>query len=347
MSEIKDFQHPDSIWTWQSNKRRAKLSLWLPYVSKAEPVARGAWRFTYNGGEVDADLSKLDCVMFYGASGAIPVALIDELAARRVPLLVHRRNIGRPAVFLPAPRADADDILSRQILARANETKRAYVARTLVRERFRAVEDVLPIAGGAYGRLARLRSLKHVRAWEAEHARKYWTRYFAALGCPGLARREKGPVQSALDAGSMFLSGVILRWLLVHRLSPSHGFLHEGTDYMGLVYDLMEPARYMIERAVARAQDKAGEGKGELTGRTLSSLKRSLDTVVYVPATRQFVRRKNLLHGGVLALRAYLNGDMRRFVVPGAGERRGGRPPRITYRLPGDIPGYAGRTPER
>ena len=347
MTEIDQFQHPDSIWTWQSNKRSAKLSLWLPYVSGAEKVARGAWRFTYNGGEIDADLSKLDCVMFYGASGAVPVALIDELAARRVPLLVHRRNIGRPAVFLPAPRADADDILSRQILARSNATKRGYIARTLVRERFRAVDDLLPVAGSAYGRLAQLRNLKQVRVWEAEHARRYWMLYFERLGHPGLARREKGPLQSALDAGSMFLSGVILRWVLVHRLSPSHGFLHEGTDYMGLVYDLMEPARYMIERAAARACEGGGVESGELTKRTLSSLKRSLDTVVYVPATRQFVRRKNLLHGGVLALRAYLNGDMRRFVVPCAGERRGGRAPKVSYRLPGGVPGYAGRVPRR
>lgn len=347
MTETGEYQHPDSIWTWRSNKRGAKLSLWLPYVSAAEKTARRTWRFTYNGGEVDTDLAKVDCIMFYGATGAIPVALIDELAAHRVPLLVHRRNIGRPAVFLPAPRANADDILTRQILTRANETKRSYVARTLVRERFRAVGDVLPVADTAYGRLAQLRNLAHVRIWEAEHARKYWARYFAALGHPGLARREKGPIQSALDAGSMFLSGVILRWVLVHRLSPSHGFLHEGTDYMGLVYDLMEPARYMIERAVARARETAGEEDGELTKQTLSSLKRALDTVVYVPATRQFVRRKNLLHGSVLALRAYLNGDMRRFVVPCAGERRGGRPPKVSYRLPGGVPDYAGRVPER
>ena len=347
MAEIDEFQHPDSIWTWQSNKRGARSSLWLPYLSGAEKVKGRTWRFAYNGGEVEADLSKLDCVMFYGASGAIPVALIDELAAQRVPLLVHRRNIGRPAVFLPAPRVDAEDILTKQILARTNETRRCYIARALIRERFRAVDDVLPIAGTEYGRLARLRQLKRIRAWEAEHARKYWGQYFEALGRPGLSRRETGPAQSALNAGSMFLSGVLLRWILMHRLSPSHGFLHEGSDYMGLVYDLMEPARYLIERAAARSCEGDEEEAGQFAKRTLSRLKRSLDGVVYVPATRQFVRRKNLLHGVVLALRAYLNGDMRRFVVPAAGVRRGGRPPKVSYTLPGGIPDYAGRTEER
>ena len=103
MAEIDEFQHPDSIWTWKSNKRDRKASLWLPYVSRVEKLKKNVWRFTYNGGEVDTDLARLDCVMFYGAAGEIPVALIDELASRRVPLLVHRRNIGRPAIFLPAP----------------------------------------------------------------------------------------------------------------------------------------------------------------------------------------------------------------------------------------------------
>ncbi len=338
MSEMDAFQHPDSIWTWKSNKRNAKSSLWLPYVSRAEKMKGKTWRFTYNGGEVDAELSRLDCVMFYGASGQIPVELIDELAKNRVPLLVHRRNVGRPAVFLPAPKSDAHDILTRQIVARSNRTKRTYVARTLVRARFRAVEETLTIPASAYRRLAQARSLQGIRVWEAEHARRYWGRFFANAGHAGVSRRDKGPLPAALNAGSMFMSGIILRWILLHRLSPSHGFLHQGTDYMGLVYDLMEPSRCMIENALAAAcAHTRGGDAAALTGTTLNCLKKSLDAVVYVPSTRQFVRRKNLLHGAVLALRAYLVGDMARFVIPEPGERRGGRPPKVSYRLPGDV----------
>ena len=336
---MKKFQHPDSIWTWKSNKRKSKSSLWLPYVSHAEKLKGRTWRFAYKGGQVDADLSQLDCIMFYGASGEIPVTLIDELATNRVPLLVHRRNIGRPAVFLPAPKSDADDILTRQIVARTNRTKRSYIARTLVRARFRAVEETVRIPVSEYRRLAQARNLERVRIWEAEHSRKYWPRFFANAGHAGVLRRDKGPLPAALNAGSMFLSGIILRWILLHRLSPSHGFLHQGTDYMGLVYDLMEPSRYLIERALAEACSRMRGGDHDaLTGTTLNLLKKSLDAVIYVPSTRQCVRQKNLLHGAVLALRAYLCGDMRRLVIPEPGERRGGRPPKVSYRLPGDIP---------
>ena len=170
-------------------------------------------------------------------------------------------------------------------MARTHGPKRAYIAQTLVRERFRGIADTFPLPDTAYRRLARTRTLGQVRLWEAEHSRRYWRRCFAGLGHPDVTRREKGP----LPARSMFLSGILLRWLLIHRLSPSHGFLHEGTDYMGLIYDLMEPARYMIEEALAAAckVHSPGSDTDSLTKATLSGLKHGLEKVVYVPATRQ------------------------------------------------------------
>ena len=111
---------------------------------------------------------------------------------------------------------------------------------------------------------------------------------------------------------------------------------------MGLIYDLMEPSRHLIEQAVSKALERTASNSEELTKSTLSILKQSLDTIVYVPTTRQHVRQKNLLHGNVLALRAYLIGDMKRFVIPCAGQRKGGRPPKISYTMPGNIPDYKG-----
>ena len=337
MVEITEYQHPDSIWTWKSNRKARRATVWLPYVSHVEKRKGHKWYFKFNGGEVETELSKVECLMFYGATGVIPVALIDELAMRRIPLLVHRRNIGRPAVFLPAPSVDSEDILTKQIVARNNETRRAYLARTLIRERFKAVQDTMPISGSVYRRLARARDLKEIRAWEAVQSKRYWRVLFANVGYPDISRRGKGPVPSALNAGSMFLSGILLRWILIHRLSPSHGFLHQGTDYAALVYDLIEPGRYIIERALAEAclRVQADDGK-RLTQTTLSIMKSILEEAVYVPATRQVVRRKNLIHGYVLALRAYLAADMRRFVVPAPGPRTGGRPLKVSFRLPGD-----------
>jgi len=64
-------------------------------------------------------------------------------------------------------------------------------------------------------------------------------------------------------------------------------------------------------------------------------MKSSLDEVVFVPSHRTHVRRKNLLHGAVLSLRSYLLGDTKRLVLPTEGEKIGGRPPKMSYKLPG------------
>ncbi|MDY6394762.1 MAG: CRISPR-associated endonuclease Cas1, partial [Bacteroidales bacterium] len=142
---------------------------------------------------------------------------------------------------------------------------------------------------------------------------------------------------AALDAGSKFIYGILLRWILFHKLSPCHAYLHEPTDYPSLVYDLIEPYRYMIEQAVFScyiADNKVDEKT--LVAKSLEMLKSILDETIYVPASRQYVKRKNLLHGIVLALRSYLLGESKRFVIPVEGDKKGGRPPKIAYRLPGE-----------
>lgn len=331
-------QHPDFIWTWKSNARGAKISLWLPYFSNVEKVPRSKlWRVAYNGGNLSVDLTKVDFIMFYGVSGELPLEFLDALSQHKIPFMIHRRNQVHPYIFFPSDGSDHEDVLTRQIMVREHVQKKTYVARTLIHHRLEKFETLIPISGSAYRKLQQAGSVAAVRQIEAQVTARFWDVWFARLGVDA-NRRDDGVVSSALDAGSKFLFGVILRWVLFHKLSPCHGFLHEPTGYPSLVYDLMEPYRYMIEDAVARAytilDDKANEKK--LVATSLNELKRELDVVVYVPATRQYVRRKNLLHGVVLALRAYLLNESLRLVIPTEGLKKGGRPPKIGYRLPGE-----------
>ena len=331
-------QHPDSIWTWKSNRRRGKASIWIPYLQDIKKMTGDKWKLTYNGGEVTIAPRHVDSIMFYGASGSLPTAFIDEMAQKRVSLLIHRRNLTIPICFLPGQRSDDADILTKQILFRENNTRRCYIARTLMRPRFDAVSHFVPVPEKERAALAKMRSIEKIRGWEATKARRYWTRYFKELGFPDAKRRTESPLASALNAGSMFMTGILLRWVHVHKLSPAHGYLHVRTEYMSLVYDLLEPYRYIIEEAVRRAALNGSEKEIDtLTAKTMENIKRLLDETVYVPATRQRVRRKNLLHGVVLALRAYLIGDMKRLVVPVEGQPIGGRPIKISYTLPGGI----------
>ncbi len=333
--EMDRFQHPDSIWTWKSNQRGSRASLWIPYLDEIKKIRGSRWQLTYNGGEVEVDLKKIDTIMLYGASGSIPVRFLDELGIYRVPMLVHRRNMDAPAVWLPAPRPDADDVMGKQVLSRMNAIRSSYIARCLVRARFKAVNHRLSVAPMVWQRFNRLRQVDAVRQFEARWAKRYWKQYFDELGAPDLHRRDDNPISAALNACSFFLYGIGLRWVLVHRLSPQHGFLHRPTTYPSLIYDLIEPYRYVSEQAVECAVTDLGPASDELTESALTHIRRLMETTVYVPTTRQYVRRKNLLHGSVLALRAWLLGDMPRFVIPEEGSKIGGRPVKVSYTLPG------------
>lgn len=332
--EIDQFQHPDSIWTWKSNRRGQKASLWIPYLDEVEKLKGSRWRLSYNGGELEVDLKEIDTIMLYGSSGNLPVLFLDQLGIHHIPMIVHRRNMDAPALVLPSPRPDAKDVLGKQVLFRANRIKSAYVARTLIRARFRAVSEDISLSERAWIRFNRIRNVDQIRNMEAQWARRYWKRYYIRVGYPENHRREDNPVSLALNACSFFLYGVALRWILVHRLSPQHGFLHRPTDYPSLVYDLIEPYRYICERAVADTALKSDPD--QLTTKALETIKRMMEETVYVPATRQYVRRKNLLHGVVLSIRAWLLGEMPRFVIPEEGQKRGGRPVKISFIMPGD-----------
>lgn len=333
-------QHPDFIWTWKSNSRSDKASLWLPYFSKATHVPRRKlWLISYNGGEITADLAKIDLIMFYGASGELPLEFLDDAARHGIILMIHRRNLNEPYFFFSGTMGSQKDAIARQILLRDKPGKAAYIAKVLIRERFRRMESRIPISKTVYTELARARTVTEVRNIEALITEKYWAAWYEAIGI-GVHRRDEHPVNAALDAGSVFLAGVLLRWVLFHKLSPNHGYLHEQTRYPALVYDLIEPFRYIFEDTVFAVWSKA-QARGtvlsekEMTQKTLDALKAYLDKECFVPATRQSVRRKNLLHGAVLALRSYLLSETEKFVLPSEGEPNGGRPPKVGFRLPG------------
>jgi|TARA_B100002003_G_scaffold136099_1_gene125841 CRISPR-associated endonuclease Cas1 len=337
--EIDALQHPDFIWTWKSANRRGKVSLWLPYLDKIERLPKGKsdrYCFSFNGGAVTCHLKELDFIMLYGASGNIPVEFLDKLATYRIPMMIHRRNMPRPYIFYPEAGVDDKDLLTAQIVTRENLIKRSYVARMLIHARFKKFEKLIPIPTSEYHRLASCRTIASIRSIEARVTRRYWKKYFNEIGCPGVQRRDNSHlVNNALDAGSFFLYGIFLRWLLFHKFSPNHGFLHEPTSYPSLCYDLIEPFRYIIEESVASAAETSSLSGKENTAIALQFIKSSLEQEVYVPVTRQVVSRKNLLHGVVLALRAYLLSETKRFVIPIEGEKKGGRPPKVSYILPG------------
>lgn len=334
--EIGPLSHPDSIWTWKSNARSRKASVWIPYFEGVSKTKGTSYEIRFNGGPLTVDLKEVDSLFFYGASGDLPLDFLESLNQLGIALLIHRRNKSNPLVFHTDRRNDSSDVLSRQLAARQDQRRRAYVARTLVAARLRSFRYLMPLPSAAFKKLRATRSLSAIRAVEADLTKVYWGRYYETINLPGLARREEHPVNAALDAGSFFLFGVLLRWVLFHRLSPAHAFLHEDSAYEGLAFDLMEPYRVVFEQSVAEAWSEDPNPK-TLTQRSLALLKARLGERVAVEAICGSATRKSLLHGAVLALRSYLIGDMARLVLPIEGQKRKGRPPRLSYSVPGAL----------
>jgi CRISPR/Cas system-associated endonuclease Cas1 len=340
VTKITGEQHPNFIWTWKSNDSTSKAGLWIPYFSKAvkSPDKETSWLITYRGGTLEADLKKADLIMFYEASGDLPMELLYEASQRGIILIVYRDSEDTPCFFYPQFSEDPKDIVTDQILTRCHAQKRVYAARVLVRERLQKMRARVPMPTSVFSKLDAAGTVAEVRNIEAVACAKYWCAWFNALGIKA-GRKTKHPVNTALDAGTKFLYGVMLRWIILHNLSPNHGFLNVQTDRPSLAYDLAEPYLYLVEDSVFSVWSEAKEPLSEkdAVAQTLARLKALLHETCFVPATRQCVRKKNLLHGVVLALRAYILGDMKKFVIPVEGVPNGGRPPAVSYKLPGTL----------
>ena len=309
-----------------------RVPAWLPYLNSIENKG-DSWIFKYKGGELKTTLDSLQCLLIYGDSEiTISPFQLEQIVRRGIPIIIHRRNVAQPIYITGGIRPDQDDVLTYQLNARQNEIKTRHIARQLLKAKFSNMQWLdIP-----QPQLPQDKDLDELRNIEAVHAAKYWRRYFQLLDKKH-GRRGKEPYSMALDAVSKFISGILLRWVQYHHLSPYHGFLHQPTTYPSLIYDLMEPYRGMIERRLLQEWLKTGsiQDKNRLMATTIAATKDLLDEKVYIPLTRQIVTRHELLHGIVLSLRFYLLGRQKTFMIPIEGKPNGGRPRKVSFRLYG------------
>lgn len=326
-------------------KAKRKVYLWLPYLSRIKIFPKTV-TFEYKGGKEEIQWTKIHSIMLYGKSCDLPQAFFEKSAFYKIPIIIHRRNIFRAVVVCPTLPPDQENILTKQILFRENEKKRSYVAKKLLQAKFKSMSWLIPIERDLLFRIINIEKMIAVESW---HAKRYWQEYFYQLKIPGNRRKDNNGVKKILDAVSKFVSGIILRWILYHNLSPYHGFLHKPTDYPALVYDLMEPYRGYFDKVAfdtfKEAQKKQLKEE-KIMGAAIENLKNFLERKVYVETTRQTVTFQELLHGIGLALRAYLLGNTKRFIVPLPSRPNGGRPIKAGYQLYGHKAGITNFWPE-
>jgi len=317
-------------------RRPRKVPLWLPYLQTIKETRKGVFEFVYNGGEETAKADEILSIMIYGeANTQVDTRTLSKVCGRGIPIVIHRRNIPRPIFITAGPRADPDDTLSAHLIQRSHSRVSTHIARQLLIAKMASMTYLLePLPLPDFADVDKLRNI------EAVHAKKYWDAWFTRLGHPEWHRRSRNPAAETLDAVSKFLSGITLRWITYHNLSPYHGFLHTPTDYPTLIYDLLEPYRGYADFIVL--QTLLGTEDEKLwVPRAIAAIKGWLNTQDYVPLTRQIVTHQELFHGIVLSLKYYLLGRQRKFHIPMPGKPKGGRPAKVEFKLYGR---HAGKT---
>ncbi len=302
---------------------------WFPYTSQIKKItSKGKYKIEYKGGEEIIELGRTHSLLFYGSSQAIDMDFAEDCVKYGVPLLFHRRNIAKLVIISGGFRNDRDDTITAQLIARNNVRKKKHIARKLLEAKFKSQTWLVD----APPKLNKDQSVDDMRIVEAHHANLYWRRFYRSLGMSEETRRGKNELTSVLDAYSKFLSGVVLRWITFHHLSPHHGFLHVQTDYPSLVYDLMEPYRGIYDRLVFENW-RFLKGKEEQIrmGYAFEILKEHLRDDVYVGLTRQISARQELYHGSVLSLKHYLLGKQTTFAIPLPTKPNGGRPTKVSF----------------
>ncbi|MDR0887241.1 MAG: CRISPR-associated endonuclease Cas1 [Candidatus Nomurabacteria bacterium] len=312
-----------------------RVPMWLPYLHSIRETKKGIFEFVFNGGTEIVNLNEISSIMIYGETDTkLDQKILDKITRKGIPIIIHRRNMSQPIYITGGLRPDKDDTITEQLVKRQQSRTSTHIARQLLIAKMHSMSYLIPSA-----KVPQFANIKTLRNIEATHAHKYWRAYFTKLNHPEWIRRDKNPASEALDGASKFISGIILRWITYHHLSPYHGFLHEPTDYPSLVYDLMEPTRGIFESILLQVFINTNQ-KDWLVN-SISELKMALDEQIYTSLTRQIVTRQELLHGTVLSLKYYLLGRQRKFLIPLPGSPNGGRPPKVEFLLYGR---HAGKT---
>ncbi len=311
-----------------------KQYLWLPYLSEYKIKGKKI-RFIFKGGKLEISISDIHSIMLYGKHIPLSQDFLEILTKYNIPIIIHRRNMAKAVFIMSNVTTNKDDLLTYQILYRKNRKKTIHISRRLLKMKFRSMSWLVP---PPYENLFKVVDIDRLRNIESQHALRYWKKYYELLNING-SRRDRGNYLSQiLDASSKFVSSIILRWILYHKLSPYHGFLHTPTDYPALVYDFFEPYRGYIDKIVfevVRSNKKKYDTQEQLLSWVIEEIKDFMDTRVYVHSTKQIVTFHELLHGIVLAFRAYLLKLSSRFIIPYPAIPKGGRPVKAGFKLYG------------
>jgi CRISPR-associated protein Cas1 len=212
-----------------------------------------------------------------GYSGYLSLRALHWLSRNGTPVYVLDVDGSLLSTILPATPLKAD-LRIAQIDASRHPEQKVAIAKALVEAKinhsiqvlnwFRETHDIekeLRLVRLEASKLGRARTAREIRTVEGRTALRYWGMF--AKGLPERLEfrgrmttthqnNASDPVNSALNYGYAVLEGECRRAINSVGLEPSVGFLHDFSDYQtkqSLVYDLMEPFRWLVDLTVLQA----------------------------------------------------------------------------------------------
>lgn len=216
-------------------------------------------------------------IIIDGHSGYISLQAFHWLSRNKVPVFVMNYDGTMISSILP-PMSIKADLRAAQLEASGKMRMKRKIARALVEAKIARSIQVLEWLGERYDisrevmlvkrnamNLRRARTVGAIHSVEGRVALRYWTIYgrvlpesldFQGRMTSSHQNNATDPVNAALNYGYGFLEGECRRAINALGLEPSVGFLHDFSDYQtkqSLVYDLMEPFRWLVDLTVMQA----------------------------------------------------------------------------------------------
>jgi CRISPR-associated protein Cas1 len=216
-------------------------------------------------------------ILLDGFSGYLSLRAIHWLAKNGTPVYFLDVDGSLLSVLLPATPVKAD-LRVGQIHAADDPKKKFTIAKAFVEAKFARSLQVLDWVKESHDIARELRATKleasklrkattiaDLRIIEGRVAQRYWKTYCKAMpqqfefqGRPTTKHNNNAsdPVNSALNYGYGLLQAECRKAINAVGLESSIGFLHDFSDYQtkqSLVYDLMEPFRWLVDLSVLQA----------------------------------------------------------------------------------------------
>jgi len=239
------------------------------------------------GGRQDQQLGQMhvfrprqlpyDSIVIEGHSGYVSLQALHWLSRNSIPVFVMNYEGSIISSLLP-PVPVKPDLRIAQIRTIDKPERKFTIARNLVQAKLERSIQVLEWLGASYeiGRehwatkieamkLGKAKTTAGLRTVEAHVAQRYWEAFRQVLPSSlGFKSRltlsgnynASDPVNLALNYGYGFLQGEVRMAINSVGLEPAVGFLHDSADYQtkeSLVFDLMEPFRFLIDLVVLQA----------------------------------------------------------------------------------------------